>query len=383
MDMHAFAPPPKQARQRVPVGIARPRRPAGGLLTLSAPGDASEREAERVADAVVGGGRVHVGRTSGDVQPQIRRAALRPWDLVDSILPPEDEEELTDAGTSGEIQRSAAGGAGAVTPQFQHTLHRAVGSGGEPMAPDTRSFMENRVGWNFSTVRVHRDAQADALAQEINARAFTIGKDIFFARSEYRPESQAGQHLLAHELTHVVQQTGGQVARQIQRQTRCSSYPGYNSAAALSTYNCAGLALRTYQYRSPASVVYSDIMANFINPQTPAGNSCGPGRVKFWMWEYDMHAENDQGTVLSGAHRDFHIVAGRADLSGADPTDVYSKNGARPVYGPGTGPGFRPAARERSTSNDASETPATHNGRPVFKVRTNMSEHVSCADCHP
>ena len=101
------------------------------------------------------------------------------------------------------------------------------------------------------------------------------------------------------------------------------------------------------------------------------------------MWEYDMHFENDLGTVIRAASPDFHIVAGRTDLTGADPTDVYSKNGHRKVYGPGTGPGFKPAARERSTSNDPSETPSTYMGRPVFKVRSNMTESITCAGCYP
>ncbi|HSL69603.1 MAG TPA: hypothetical protein VK864_05135, partial [Longimicrobiales bacterium] len=99
---------------------------------------------------------------------------------------------------------------------------------------------------------------------------------------------------------------------------------------------------------------------------------------------YDMKFEDDQGNLLAAAQRDFHVVGGRVDAQGNDPTNVYSKNGRRPVYGPGTGPGFKPAARERSTTNDRHETPGTTaQGRPVFKVRTNMSEDITCAGCHP
>lgn len=125
-------------------------------------------------------------------------------------------------------------------------------------------------------------------------------------------------------------------------------------------------------------------MANFVGPGSPSGNHCGAGKVKFWLWEYDMHSEDSSGTRLSPDHRDFHVVAGRADAIGADPNDVYSKNGARRVKGPGTGPGFRPAARERYLSNDSSETPATlPDGSPLFVVRSNMSEDITCARCHP
>jgi hypothetical protein len=125
-------------------------------------------------------------------------------------------------------------------------------------------------------------------------------------------------------------------------------------------------------------------MANLIAPHTPSGGTCGAGKVKFWLWEYDIHTEDDQGNVVDPTWQDFHIVAGRVDALGNDPTDVYTKNGRRPVYGPGIGPGFRPPARDRATTNTPSEQPiTTPQGRPVFKVRSNMTESISCADCHP
>jgi hypothetical protein len=104
--------------------------------------------------------------------------------------------------------------------------------------------------------------------------------------------------------------------------------------------------------------------------------------VKFWHWQYDLGFEDDQGNVVAPSSPDFHIVAGRVDSSGSDPSDVYSKNGRRNVYGPGSGPSFRPPARERATSDNPSETPInTPQGAPLFKVRTNMTEDISCADC--
>jgi hypothetical protein len=70
----------------------------------------------------------------------------------------------------------------------------------------TRDQMEPRFGADFGAVRVHSDSRANALAQALDARAFTVGSEIFFAKGEFAPESDQGKHLIAHELTHVVQQ---------------------------------------------------------------------------------------------------------------------------------------------------------------------------------
>jgi hypothetical protein len=355
-------------------------------LTVNTPGDIYEQEADRIADAVMAGYSPPVDRVLQDVQPKLYRVVVRPEDAVDSVFPPETESgaESPEASPTEEVQRSASEEAGAVSPHFEQSLQQATHGGGEALPSPTRSFMESRFGWDFSSVRVHSDARAHALAREVNACAFTLGNNIFFARSQYQPDRLEGQRLLAHELTHVVQQSAERVSRQVQRLASCSSYPGYNASVNLRTYNCAGLATRTYRFIAPASATYDSIMANFVDPQSPSGNQCEAGRVKFWLWEYDMHSEDDRGTRLSRDHRDFHVVAGRTDPTGADPSDVYSKNGRRQVHGPGTGPSFRPAARERYLSNDPSETPATlRDGRPLFVVRSNMSEAISCAGCHP
>jgi hypothetical protein len=80
--------------------------------------------------------------------------------------------------------------------------------GGQSLHKSTRDFFESRFGYDFSQVRVHTDTESDNLNRDLNARAFTTGEDIFFRRGEYNPGSSNGRELLAHELTHVVQQTG-------------------------------------------------------------------------------------------------------------------------------------------------------------------------------
>jgi hypothetical protein len=79
---------------------------------------------------------------------------------------------------------------------------------GTPLEPAVRESMSAALGDSFSDVRVHTDPLATALARSVQARAFTTGADIYFAGGEYSPGSSAGRQLLAHELTHVVQQRG-------------------------------------------------------------------------------------------------------------------------------------------------------------------------------
>ncbi len=93
------------------------------------------------------------------------------------------------------------------SPDFEAGVDAARGLG-KPLSPDAGEFMESRFGVDFSDVRIHTDARAAQLSKEIGALAFTVGRDVFFAAGRYDPGSRAGRELLAHELTHVLQQTG-------------------------------------------------------------------------------------------------------------------------------------------------------------------------------
>jgi hypothetical protein len=106
----------------------------------------------------------------------------------------------------GTLSRSAVGPtpAGGVPP----IVHDVLQSSGRPLDSATRSFMEPRFGRDFSRVRIHDDARAAESASSVNARAYTVGQSIAFARGQYRPHTSEGAALLAHELTHTVQQGG-------------------------------------------------------------------------------------------------------------------------------------------------------------------------------
>ncbi|WP_246872444.1 DUF4157 domain-containing protein [Rhodococcus sp. DMU1] len=90
-------------------------------------------------------------------------------------------------------------------------MHDVVASAGTPLPTDLRTDMEGRFGQDFGDVRVHSDGTAHESAKSVNAQAYTVGSDIVFQNDRYDPGSDTGKHMIAHELTHVVQQRNGPV----------------------------------------------------------------------------------------------------------------------------------------------------------------------------
>ncbi|MDZ8091406.1 MAG: DUF4157 domain-containing protein [Nostoc sp. DedQUE05] len=163
-------------------------------LTVSQPGDIYEQEADSVAQLVM-------QRMSEPVQ-SIQREAL-----------PEEEDQLQMKSLADSITplvQRQGGGRTAATSELETSIQQARGNG-QPLADDIKHPMEQAFGADFGSVRVHTDAQSDRLNESIQARAFTTGQDVFFRQGEYSPGSDAGKELLAHELTHVVQQNGSAV----------------------------------------------------------------------------------------------------------------------------------------------------------------------------
>jgi hypothetical protein len=124
----------------------------------------------------------------------------------------EDEEEEL-------LQAKAEPGSGpAVTPRIGAAIADVRG-GGQPLPAGERRFFEPRFGYDFSGVRVHTGSAAADLASAVQARAFTVGRDVVFGAGQYAPGTDAGRRLMAHELTHVVQQESFGALR-MQRQER-------------------------------------------------------------------------------------------------------------------------------------------------------------------
>ena len=181
-------------------------------LAIAEPDDKYEQEADQVAAQVVD--RLNSPQVQ---QKSIQRQAsleeedeLRMKPLAQAIqrqaLPEEEDEELQ---MKPLAQRKVDGG-GTASANLESSLEMARGQG-QPLRDEVRSSMEQAFGADFSGVRVHTDSRSDGLNQSIQARAFTTGQDIFFRQGEYQPGNRGGQELLAHELTHVVQQNGGAV----------------------------------------------------------------------------------------------------------------------------------------------------------------------------
>ncbi|WP_326673972.1 eCIS core domain-containing protein [Streptomyces sp. NBC_01257] len=111
------------------------------------------------------------------------------------------------------IQRSRAAG----TPERaedepRSPVHDVISSsGGTPLDTDTRTDLENRMGADFSDVRIHNDSSAHESAKGVGAHAYTVGNNVVFQRDAYDPASPQGRTTLAHELTHVIQQRSGPV----------------------------------------------------------------------------------------------------------------------------------------------------------------------------
>ena len=174
------------------------RRLLQAKLTVSQPEDRFERQADRVADAVMrmpapaAGGAVAVAGPSGD--RRVQRLC----------------RECDD-----KMHRKPAG----ADPVSSSSLSALMNPrGGRPLSDATRSFFEPRFGHDFSGVRVHTNAEARDSARAVNALAYTVGRDIVFAAEQYAPDSASGKRLLAHELAHVVQQGGAHDTPALQRQ---------------------------------------------------------------------------------------------------------------------------------------------------------------------
>ncbi|MEH1940168.1 MAG: DUF4157 domain-containing protein [Nostoc sp.] len=203
-------------------------------LSISQPGDIYEQEADNVAQQVMQRMAQPVNRQSIQREAMQDEEELQMKPLANSITPlvqrealPKDEEELQ---MKPMMQRQAEARTAAV-PDLEESINQARG-GGQAIADNIREPMEQAFGADFSGVKVHTDSQSDQLNRSIQARAFTTGQDVFFRQGEYNPESRGGQELLAHELTHVVQQNGGAVQRSPLSSQQLPQHPAIETLSA-------------------------------------------------------------------------------------------------------------------------------------------------------
>ena len=185
------------------LGNHRIQRLLQAKLGVSHPDDIYERQVHRVADEVMrmpepAGLWAAFGSSSAPAR--IQRLCAECEEGLQRQMPMEEEQPLVQG------KREGAGleeGAAAIEPYVDGLAAR-----GEPLAPGTRAFFEPRFAADFSAVRIHTGPEADRSAAAIDALAYTAGDHIVFRAGRYDPTSLQGKHLLAHELTHVIQQGG-------------------------------------------------------------------------------------------------------------------------------------------------------------------------------
>jgi len=162
-------------------------------LFVNQPGDVYEQEADQVANQVM----------SMDTIKN-KPAFFSPVNIQRKCAACEEEEK--------HMQRKESSNNTAPSSLRAENYVSSV-SGGKPLGNDEISFFESRMGYDFSDVRIHNDTDANRSAKDINALAYTHGNDIVFAQGQYKPNSDEGKKLLAHELTHVIQQRQGVSAK--------------------------------------------------------------------------------------------------------------------------------------------------------------------------
>ena len=157
-------------------------------LAVNKPGDSFEHEADAVADKVV--------RMQGPQRPMEKSVPVIQKKAFDRR-----ELQLKEgSNANGSVMRNGKG------MRFVQKELSASKGNGQPLKPQVSSFMGKSMGADFSKVRIHTGEGPSAMSKALNAHAFTHGSDIYFNRGKYDPDSTPGKHLLAHELTHVVQQ---------------------------------------------------------------------------------------------------------------------------------------------------------------------------------
>ncbi|NER81840.1 MAG: DUF4157 domain-containing protein, partial [Leptolyngbya sp. SIO1D8] len=175
---------------RIPL-FGKTHRKIQPKLTVSTPGDIYEQEADEIADNVM-----HPS------EMQLQRACKCGGGCSENQSEQSDKEH-------DHVQTKQIASADLGQPTIQPIapiVKDAISSPGRPLDSATRGFMESRLGYDFSQVRVHLDPQANDAANAVQARAFTLGHDIVFGANQFEPTSANGRRLLAHELVHVIQQ---------------------------------------------------------------------------------------------------------------------------------------------------------------------------------
>ncbi len=177
-------------------------------LRINTPGDVYEQEADRVAEQVMRMPETRSSAAIGDA-PLADSRSVPPRGTIQRVCASCSEEE-----TLIQPKRAPGGTSQAISSPSRDV--ESLQGGGRTLTSAERDFFEPRIGADFSMVRIHSDMRAATAARSVNARAFTVGQNIVFGAGEYSSDTSTGRKLLAHELTHTIQQKG-MVQNKVQR----------------------------------------------------------------------------------------------------------------------------------------------------------------------
>lgn len=187
-------------------------------LIVNPADDQYEKEADRVADAVTKASTSNVQQHEKGPEEEELIATKR--ESAIQRQPEEEEEEEEEPIQTKAVSSHATD----ISEGLEADINTARGSG-QPLPDSVRSSVEPQLGHDFSQVHIHTDAKADKLSQQLGARAFTSKNDVFFRDGAYQPGSDSGRQLIAHELTHVVQQGAARVSRQATEAQQAAADP--------------------------------------------------------------------------------------------------------------------------------------------------------------
>ncbi len=191
--------PGRETLFQMPPLIATPHLPIQAKLKVGAVNDPLEHEADRVAEQVM---------------------RMPAPDVAMSSAPPQVSRKCDACEEEEKLQKKEAGPQ-AATGEAPASMDEVLGSPGQPLDAATRAYFEPRFGHDFSQVRVHTGPAAGQSARHVNAYAYTVGRNMVFDAGRFAPGTQEGRRLIAHELTHVVQQQSGPIPAEerVSRQT--------------------------------------------------------------------------------------------------------------------------------------------------------------------
>jgi Domain of unknown function (DUF4157) len=277
-------------------GIQQPRSPVHRKLGIGAVNDPLEFEADAIADHVLN------ASPPRNTKPGSDAAAVSSQSIADGLR-------------RKPVRAASPASATAEAPPI---VHEALRSPGRPLDAPGRSFMETRLGHDFSGVRVHADATAIASARTVNALAYTVGRDIVFGAGQYQPSTPSGRRLLAHELAHVAQDANSPVIRRQPAPAATADLLALDPSADKSENNprIAAFAASARKRLTESGTARIGVSVNYNSAAVVASSE--PGDVVFDKQKQLRQTANSRGESVKAALVKLGIPAGSISVMSSD-----------------------------------------------------------------